>query len=117
MDKLFHGRWSQKHGVIQPGKEIPEDFGYFCRVFQRELISVDQARDCIEFFESENREWLPTLGQIVSRCKHKLGVAKASHRELGKDFEVAQWLGDRRVAKETVAMDLAKIRQKLGVFS
>lgn len=117
MDKLFNGRWSQKHGVIKAGKELPEDFHYFCRVFERERISVEQAKDCIEFFESENREWLPTLGQIVSRCKNKLGVAKASHRELGKDFEVEQWLGDRRVARETVALDLAKIRQKLGIYS
>ncbi len=117
MDKLFHGRWGQKHGSIEPGKALPEDFNYFCQVFEREKITTEQARDCIEYFESANREWLPTLGQIVSRCKHKHGEAKAAHRELGKDFEVAEWLGEKRVSQQRVAADLANIRRKLGILS
>lgn len=39
--------------------------------------------------------------------------AKAQHRELGRDFEVAQWLGVNRANKRKVASDIAKLREKL----
>lgn len=111
MDKIFNGKWSQKHGVIQPNK-IPENFTYLAGIFQREGISLEKTQMCIQSFESEDREWPPTIGQIVSRCKIS-GEVKASNREIGVDFETVPWLGSKRVNPNKVSADLAKLRTKL----
>lgn len=80
------------------------------------LFSIQQLQQYIEFFKSQNSETTSTTSKMISPYEQKSGAIKASYRELGRDFQVEQWLGEKRVARETVASDLAKIRKKLRAY-